>query len=409
MTEVADIELEIERLGAQGDGVAHRDGEALYVPFALPGERWREREGAFSRLSDAPGRKDAICRHFMRCGGCVAQHMGDDVYAGWKQGIVADAFQHRGIEAEIAPLVRVKANSRRRAYFGVERKGSAVTIGFREEGQHTLVDLAECPVLDPVIVRALGALKEMTRIAMRDREGGRLLVTMLDHGLDVAFENGRKDLGAVDRGELAKLAGNARLIRLTVGGEAIMESGRPTLTIGGVEVDPPQGVFLQAVPEAEALLIDLVTRALPKRVKSVADLFCGVGTLTFPIARVASVIAYDSDKRAMAAMDAAIRRTQGLKPIAARQRDLFRDPLSVRELNGFDAVVFDPPRAGAAQQVERLAQSKVPVIIAVSCNPATLARDARTLIDGGYNMGVVTPIDQFIYSPHVEAVAVFKR
>jgi 23S rRNA (uracil1939-C5)-methyltransferase len=141
----------------------------------------------------------------------------------------------------------------------------------------------------------------------------------------------------------------------------------------------------------------------------VADLFCGIGTLTFPLARISAVTAYDSDKRAMAAMSAAVRRTQGLKPIEARQRDLFRDPLSLRELNGFDAVVFDPPRAGAAEQAERLAQSKVPVIIAVSCSPATLARDARTLIDGGYNMGVVTPIDQFIYSPHLEAVAVFRR
>jgi 23S rRNA (uracil1939-C5)-methyltransferase len=407
MAEAAD--LVIARLGAQGDGVAERAGHALYVPFALPGERWRESEGMFTRLSDAPGRQEAICQHFTRCGGCVAQHMSDDLYASWKQGIVADAFHHRGIEAEIAPLVRVKANSRRRAYFGVERKGSSVIIGFREEGQHRLVDLAECPVLDPLIVRALGALKEMARIAMREREGGRLLVTRLDHGLDVAFENGRKDLVAADRGELAKLAGSARFIRLTVGGEAIMESGRPVLTIGDVEIEPAQGVFLQAVPEAEALLIDLVTRALPKRAKSVADLFCGIGTLTFPLARVASVTAFDSDKRAMAAMGGAIRRTQGLKPIDARQRDLFRDPLSVRELNGFDAVVFDPPRAGAAEQAERLAQSKVPVIIAVSCNPATLARDARALIDGGYNMGVVTPIDQFIYSPHVEAVAVFKR
>jgi 23S rRNA (uracil1939-C5)-methyltransferase len=407
MAEVAD--LEIARIGSQGDGVADRDGHALYVPFALPGERWRESEGAFARLTDAPGRQEAICQHFMRCGGCVAQHMSDDVYAGWKQDIVADAFHHRGIEAEIAPLVRVKANSRRRAYFGVERNGSKVVIGFREEGQHKLVDLAECPVLDPVIVRALGALKEMARIAMREREGGRLLVTKLDRGLDVAFENGRKDLGAVDRAELAKLAGSARLIRLTVGGEAIMESGPPVLTIAGVEVEPPQGIFLQAVPEAESMLINLVTRALPKRAKTVADLFCGVGTLTFPLARVASVIAYDSDRRAMAAMDAAMRRTQGLKPIDARVRDLFRDPLSVRELNGFDAVVFDPPRAGAAAQAERLAQSKVPVVIAVSCSPATLARDARTLIDGGYNMGVVTPIDQFIYSPHLEAVAVFKR
>lgn len=409
MAEAKDIDIEIERLGSQGDGVAHPDGEALYMPFGLPGEHWRLREGAFSRVTASPERCEAICQHFTRCGGCVAQHMSDALYAGWKEGIVAEAFRHRGIETKIAPLARVKAGSRRRAYFGIERKGSAVTLGFREEGQHKLVDLAECPVLDPLIVKAFDTLKGMARIAMRDREGGRLLVTRLDHGLDVSFENGRKDLSPQDRGELAQLAGAARFIRLAVGGETLMQSGSPVLTLGGIEVEPPAGIFLQAVPEAEAMIIDLVMRALPKRAKSVADLFCGVGTLTFPLARAVAVTAYDSDKRAMAALTAAARRAQGLKPIDARQRDLFRDPLSVRELNAFDAIVFDPPRAGAAALSERIAESKVPVVIAVSCNAATLARDARTLIDGGYTVAEVRPIDQFLYSAHVEAVAVFRR
>ena len=409
MAEVADIDIEIERLGSQGDGVAHHDGEPLYVPFGLPGERWRLHAGAFSQVTASADRREAICQHFLRCGGCMSQHMSDEVYAAWKEGIVAEAFRHRGIEVEIAPLARVKAGSRRRAYFGVERKGSAVTLGFREEGQHKLVDLAECPVLDPLIVQSVGALKAMARIAMRDREGGRLLVTRLDHGLDVAFENGRKDLPPLDRGDLARLAGEARFIRLAVGGEVIMQSARPVLTVGGVEVEPPAGIFLQAVPEAEAMIIDLVMKALPKRAKSVADLFSGIGTLTFPLARRVAVTAYDSDKRAMAALSAATRHAQGLKPIDARVRDLFRDPLSVRELNAFDAVVFDPPRAGAAAQAERIAQSKVGTVIAVSCSAATLARDARTLIDGGYAIDKVRPIDQFLYSPHVEVVAVFRR
>jgi 23S rRNA (uracil1939-C5)-methyltransferase len=168
-------------------------------------------------------------------------------------------------------------------------------------------------------------------------------------------------------------------------------------------------MFLQAVPEAERLMIDLVMDALPKKAKRVGDLFSGLGTFTFPLARKVQVSAFDSDRRAIAVLEAAARRTTGLKPIDARIRDLFREPLSPKELEGFDAVVLDPPRAGAAEQSARLARSKVPVVIAVSCAPATLARDARTLIDAGFKMGPLVPIDQFIYSPHIEAVTVFRR
>jgi 23S rRNA (uracil1939-C5)-methyltransferase len=194
-----------------------------------------------------------------------------------------------------------------------------------------------------------------------------------------------------------------------VGGEAIVAAGKPVVTIGGVAVEIEPGLFLQAVPQAERLIADLCVKALPKSVKTAADLFSGVGTLAIPLARRASVSAYDSDKRAIAALANAVRHAQGLKPLTAVVRDLFRDPLSARELGSFDAVVFDPPRAGAAEQAERLAKSKVPLVIAVSCNPATLARDARMLIDGGLRMGPVTPIDQFLYSAHVEALAVFRR
>ena len=183
----------------------------------------------------------------------------------------------------------------------------------------------------------------------------------------------------------------------------------PTLTIGGVEIEPPPSIFLQAVPAAEAMLIDLVMASLPKKAKRVCDLFSGIGTFALPIARKFAVTAYDSDKRAIHALQSAAKKAQGLKPIEATLRDLFREPLSVRELDQYDCVVLDPPRAGAAAQSERLAKSKVPVVIAVSCAPATLARDARTLIDGGYSMGPVTPIDQFLFSPHVEAVAVFQE
>lgn len=402
-------ELTIERLGAKGDGIAMREGAPVYVPFALPGEQWRVGSEGAQRLTDGAERAEPACRHFLQCGGCLAQHMSPALYRDWKHGLVVEAFRHRGLDADVAPVVVVDCNSRRRAFLGVERRGAEVIIGFREEGQHTLVDLAECPVLDPLIVGAVAGLREMARRVMVDRAGGRLVVTKLDHGLDVSFDNGRKDLSPHERAELGTLAQKMRLARLVVGGEEIVAAGRPVLTIGGVEVEIAPGLFLQAVPEAERLLADLCVAALPKRAKKVADLFSGVGTLTFPLARHASVAAFDSDRRAINALAGAMRHAQGLKPVTTTVRDLYRDPLSARELAEFDAVVLDPPRAGAADQAERLAKSKVPVVIAVSCNPATLARDARTLIDGGYRMGPVTPIDQFLFSPHVEAVTVFRR
>jgi 23S rRNA (uracil1939-C5)-methyltransferase len=403
------VEVTIERLGAKGDGIAMRDGEAVYVPFALPGERWRVGTGEAIRLTDSAERADPVCRHFLQCGGCLAQHMTPALYRDWKRGLVVEAFRHRGIDAEVGPPVIVDAASRRRAFFGVERRADEVTIGFREEGQHTLVNLMECPVLDPLIVAAVPGLRSLARRVMVDRAGGRLVVTRLDHGLDVSFDNGRKDLSPHEKAEIGALAQKMGLARLVVGGELIVAAGRPTVTIGGAEVEIEPGLFLQAVPQAERIMAELCVAALPKSAKKVADLFSGVGTLTLPVARRASVTAYDSDKRAIAALDSAVRHAQGLKPVTAMVRDLFREPLSARELADFDAAVLDPPRAGAAAQAERLAKSKVPVVIAVSCNPATLARDARMLIDGGYRMGPVTPIDQFLYSAHVEAVVVFRR
>ena len=397
------------RLGAQGDGVAATGREPLFVPFALPGEQWRVAEGGVERLTDSPERRQPVCRHFGRCGGCSAQHMSDRLYGEWKRDIVSEAFRHRGIDAEVGALRRVGPRSRRRAFLGVARQAGGVVIGFREQGRHTLVDLEECPVLDPRIVIAIGALKEMARLAMPGGEGGRLVVTRLDHGLDVSFDNGLKGLTPEARAELAALAQAAGLVRLTVGGEPIMLGGAPTVTIAGVAVEAGPGVFLQAVPEAEALLIDLVLNAIPRKARKIADLFSGLGTFTFALARQAPVAAFDGDKRAVGALIAAAKRAQGLKPIEARVRDLFREPLSARELDLFDAIVFDPPRAGAAAQAERIAKSKVALVVAVSCNPATLARDAKTLIDGGLRMGPVTPIDQFLFSAHVEAVTVFQR
>lgn len=405
-----ECEVVIARLGAQGDGIADAPGGPKFVPFALPGETWRLEPGdVFSRFNDSPERNKPLCRHFTVCGGCTAQHMSPTLYRQWKEGIVAEAFKHRGIGADIRPMECVAPRSRRRAFLGVTVQGHSVTIGFREEGQHRLVDLEECPVLDGAIVSAIGALKDIARIAMPKGEPGRLVVTKFDNGLDVAFDNGHKALTPEMRAKLAGLADGAHLVRLSIAGDVVVARERPVLTVGGVSISPPPSIFLQAVPEVERLLTKLVLEALPKKAKIVADLFCGVGTFTFPLAGRVKVDAFDSDRRAITTLEEGARHATGLKPIVARVRDLFREPLSVRELANYDAIVFDPPRAGAAEQVERIAKSEVPVVISVSCAAATMARDAKLLIDGGYQMGPVTPVDQFLYSPHVESIAVFRR
>lgn len=401
--------VEVTRLGAQGDGIAETPEGPVYVPLALPGERWRLEQGTPpERLTESGERQQPVCRHFGQCGGCVAQHMSPELYRPWKETMLAQAFAHRGIEIAPAPMRNVAAHSRRRAFFGVARRGDEVVLGFREEGRHSLVGLAECPVLDPAIVSAMPALRELARLALPDGSGGRLIVTRVDAGLDVAIENGKSRLGPDASAALARRAADAGLQRLSVDGTVVYLERTPSLELGGVRIELPAGAFLQAVPEAEAVMIELVTGAVAKA-KAVADLFSGLGTFTFPLARKARVLAVDSERRSIEALDKAVRGATGLKPIATKVRDLMREPLSRTELQSFDAVVLDPPRAGAKAQAEMLARSRVPTIVMVSCNPATLARDARILIDGGYRLEGVTPIDQFIYAPHLEVVAVFRR
>ncbi len=398
-------------------------GRPTFVPFALPGERWEIAGGHAEQLTSSPDRVVPPCRHFGVCGGCAAQHMSDALYARWKEGVVAEAFRHRGFDdVTVAPLVRVAAHSRRRAVLGAVIEGRGLMLGFREEGEHRLVDLAECHVLDPAIVAALDPLRALARLLLghepkpaskfkprrKEARSARITVTRLDAGLDVAIEAECGVLPAELAASLAAIADNARLVRLSVDGDGVFMRGRPVLTVGGVATEPPPSVFLQAVPEAEEKLRELVIAAVGKA-KRIADLYCGIGTFTFPLARRAEVLALDGDAKAIAALSHAAKHAQGLRKIEARVRDLGHEPLSRTELAAFDAVVLDPPRAGAAEQAVALARSKVPVVVAVSCNPATLARDARTLVDGGYKLERVTPVDQFVWTPHVEAVAVFRR
>jgi 23S rRNA (uracil1939-C5)-methyltransferase len=405
-------ELLIERLGAQGDGVADVDGRNVFVPFTLAGERVAadvvgERGHLLKIIAPSAERIAPVCKHFGKCGGCSVQHLARDAYASWKRGLVVDAFKSRGLEPDVEPMQR-PIGKRRRAALKALRSGTGVDLGFHEAASHELVAIEECPVLEPKIVAALPAVGKMIAPLLSKRGEARVTITLTKAGLDVDVEGTERKLTPEIRTALASGASALGLARLIVGGDAVVETFHPFLTFGTPDVRLSPGVFVQAVDAAESEIARRIVAALGK-VKKVADLFCGLGAFSFPIAAKARVSAFDGSKAAIAALTAAANNTSGLKPIDAVVRDLFRDPLSTLELNAHDAVVFDPPRAGAEAQSQRLARSKVKTVVAVSCNPATLARDARHLVDGGYKLETVTPIDQFVYSAHVEVVAVFRR
>jgi 23S rRNA (uracil1939-C5)-methyltransferase len=405
--------LDIARLGAQGDGIAETPSGPVYVPYALPGEQVLvESKGERARLvavqSASPERVPPVCRHFAHCGGCALQHLERTAYLAWKRDLVAAAFAARGIEAPLAHVVSVGVGARRRATFSARRTGRGVVLGFYEAKGHDIVDLHECPVTASAILNALPGLKRLVEPLASRRLPVRLAVTLAANGLDVAIEDVPRDLGPEARERLAHEAARAKLARVTLAGDVIYQSTIPAVRFGPANVVLPPRAFLQAAPAAEAEMARLVSAALAPA-KRIADLFCGLGTFTFPLAKGASLLAVDGDRQAITALANAAKRTPGLKPIETKVRDLFREPLSAKELDSFDAVVLDPPRAGAAAQAVAVASSRVATVAAISCNPATLARDARILIDGGYRLERVTPIDQFLYSPHVEAVAIFRR
>ncbi|MBS0234102.1 MAG: class I SAM-dependent RNA methyltransferase [Proteobacteria bacterium] len=407
-----EVEFSITRLGAQGDGVADLDGRSIFVPFTLPGDQViadidGDRGRLLRILEPSPERISPICRHFGKCGGCSVQHLAPDAYAIWKRTLVIDAFKARGLDPEVHAL-EPPEGQRRRAALKAQRTEGGIEIGFHAAASHELIGIEECPVLEPKLVMALPTVAKLIMLLLPKRTEVRVVMTLTRSGLDVEIDGTQRKLTPEIRSQLAIGATRIGLARLVVSGDVVVETLQPFMQFGPADVPLPPAVFVQAVEAAETAIANHVVTALGKA-KRVADLFCGLGAFTFPIAMRARVSAYDGSKPAIAALAGAAKKTSGLKPIDAIVRDLFRDPLSTVELNQHDAVVFDPPRAGAEAQSQRLAKSKVKTVVAVSCNPATLARDARHLVDGGFKIESVTPVDQFVYSAHVEVVAVFRR
>jgi 23S rRNA (uracil1939-C5)-methyltransferase len=406
--------LVIDRIGHRGDGVADGADGPIFVPATLPGETVEvesvpgqpDRRQLLRIEKDSPQRIAPICPHFGICGGCAMQHWETSAYRAWKRGLVVAALRQTGVEAPVADLVDAHGDGRRRVVFHARRgTHDVLEVGFSAARAHQIIPIDRCPVLSKSLDGALKAAWAVAELLNPIRKPVDIQVTATDDGLDIDVR-GSGPLTAPATAALARLAARKNLMRLTRHGELIAQARPPTIQIGSATVLLPPAAFLQATAEGETVLARLVSDicAGAGTKQGVADLFAGVGPFALQLAERTRVTAADDDEAALAALQRA-GTGSGFKPITTERRDLFKNPLLAAELNRFDAVVFDPPRQGAQAQARELAASRVPVVAAVSCNPGTFARDVRLLIDGGYRLTGVTPVDQFRYSAHVELVA----
>ena len=414
------VTLDIVEIGVRGDGIAEHEGQRWFVPFTLPGEvveaepRDKRGEGIAADLLEvvAPSRhrEPPPCAHFKVCGGCALQHWRHDAYTAWKVELITRALSQRGVVAPRfeAPLAGAPGE-RRRADFVLRRQGRRVLAGFHERTSPRVVDVSVCVVVRPAIGSLLEPLRSALATILPDGASADAVVNETDSGLDVLLRpHKRLDLSLERREALVALAERVDLARLSWGDRATAEPvvvrRTPLLLFGAARIDPPPGAFLQATRRAEQAMRGAVAE-WTSDAAPLADLFAGLGALS--LGRAGKVTLFESDRPVVAAAEAAARRLGGR--VVVERRDLFRNPLTAAELNGFHAVLLDPPRAGAAAQSAELASSKVTRIVYASCDPGSFARDARALQDGGYRLEKLLPIDQFLWSPHVELIALFAR
>lgn len=405
----------IETIGGEGDGVAPGP---IYVPFTLPGETVRatgagERRDLDAVLVASPERVTPPCPHFGVCGGCALQHWEHAAYLAWKVERLRKTLGLQHIETEIlAPFASPPASRRRLALHARPGKRGEARLGYKTRKSWDVIDIAVCPIADPRLEAALPALRRLAApLLQHPKSAPTLHVTLTTEGLDVEITGVERKSGGLSadaRMQLGQIAAEAGFARVTMDGEVQYGARQPLIRVGPAVVALPAGAFLQAVPAAEAMMAAFAVEQVAGA-ERIADLYCGVGTFTFRLAQVAPVYAADGHAPAIRALTQAIATAPGLKGVTAETRDLARRPVLAVEFKKIDTVLFDPPRAGALEQTAEIAASKVAKVIGVSCNPATFARDARVLIDAGFSLDRVLPVDQFLWSPHVELVGVFTR
>ncbi len=413
--------LKIDRLGQRGEGVAQgREGQ-VFVPYALPGDEITadvdgERGALAEIVTPSKDRIEPFCPHYSICGGCAVQALEISAYRAWKRGLVVAALNHAGVKAQVRELMDAHGEGRRRATFHarVLRDGlnrATIRSGFMRARAHDIVDIEACPILAPAMKDAPMAARAIaTALASLDKPLDITLTSTLE-GLDADFR-GSGRINEELQQALVKVSARHDLARMSNHGEVVIERRTPTLKMGRATLSPPPGTFLQATQAGEDVLVGLVLDAIgahAPKAKRIADLFAGVGTFSLRLAERFMFHAVEEDAAAVNALEAASRSASGLRQVSGEVRDLFRRPLAGDELKLYDAVVIDPPRAGAEAQMRELCTSSVSLVVSVSCNVQSFARDARILMDGGYAMGPVTPVDQFRHSPHVEMVASFTK
>jgi 23S rRNA (uracil1939-C5)-methyltransferase len=413
------FEAEITSMGAQGDGLGRTpEGHAVFASFTLPGEsvRLEAKEGRAELLEVLQPSRERIepaCPHFLACGGCALQHWAPGPYLAWKQEKVRQALSREGLAADFQPPFAAPSGSRRRVALHARKGGKdAARLGYKARRSWSLVDIAVCPIADPRLVAAFPAFRRLAApLFEHPKSAPTLHCTLTATGIDVdvtGVESRSGGLSADARMRVAEAAAAADLARVTLAGEILYKARQTLVRLGPAAAALPPGGFLQAVPEAEEAMAAFALQAMQGSGR-IADLFCGLGTFTFRLATVAPVIAADSDAAAIRALTTASGTAPGLKSIRAEARDLFRRPVLAQELKGVDAVLFDPPRAGAEAQARQIAASAASVVVGVSCDAATFARDGRILAEAGFQLQEVMVVDQFLWSAHVELVGVFRR
>ncbi len=408
-------QLTITRMGHRGDGVAEGGSEPLFVAYTLPGETVtvapvpghgdRRELLRVDRASDE--RIAPICQHFGTCGGCAVQHWRHGRYAAWKRDLVVTALAQAGLAADVEDLVDAHGEGRRRVVLHARQNRDILQVGFAAPRAHLIVPIDRCPILAPALDGVIPLAWALAEPLQPLRKPLDIHVTATDTGLDVDIRGSGPLTPSLEM-QLGRVAIRRNLARLTRHGELVMQRAAPTLRMGSADVALPPGPFLQPTADGEAALARLVLGHV-HGAKRVLDLFAGVGPFSLRMAEDTRVTAIDGAAAAVDALKHAAGNARGLKPVDTQVRDLFRRPLLPAELAAFDAAVVDPPRQGAEAQARHLAASKIKRVVAVSCNPATFARDARLLVDGGFALQQVTPVDQFRYSAHVEIVALFAR
>ena len=412
----------IGELGGLGDGIVQVSGKTIYVPFTVSGDvvdiKCEGSKGRVRHIHQASTHRiDPICQHYTKCGGCQLQHVEDNYYRNWKTGLIETALINQGIDdADILPLHISPVGSRRRASFhAIGRGGGEIVLGYAQKSSHNLIDLEMCPILVPEIVKFIIPLKSFLKKLLKKKQKMTIQVTRGDNGLDVIFK-GKGEITLDLRMDLATLAEENNLSRISwfdtslkkTYYETLAERRKPYVKFGGHKVFFPEGSFLQATSQGQETLISTMLQGIVG-CNRVVDLFSGCGTFSIAAANYANVHAVENNEDMLTALKNSSNLIRGIKQVTTELRDLFLRPLLPHELNKYDVAIIDPPRAGARHQMVEIINSDIKKLIMVSCNPVSFARDVQGLIEAGFKMGAILPIDHFLFSPHLEIITVFDR